>query len=356
MKILIADDDPTLREELKELLRGDGHEVETVSNGEDALHSLQSGGFDVALMDLVMPRATGLDVLHRLEVDRSPTAVVMITGHGSIDIAVEAMKSGAADFLVKPFEVDTLQKTLRSVAEEHQARTMLTRPATVSETRKALLDEAGRRHALLVLLGPDSPPPSGAARVLRIDDAARPPDVFSPSQLYKINVAIDEFVGRTERPVVYAEGLERIEAVHGREDLKAWIRRTGDRCAARDGVLVVAHRDGTLPSEFDAELAGAPLEPAVQGMLESLANPIRRAIVSYVFSSGPSSYSAILKMNFVDSSSKLSFHLQKLLADGLLRKEETGAYVLTEDGRHAWRVLRALREERRRPAILFTPG
>jgi predicted transcriptional regulator len=58
-------------------------------------------------------------------------------------------------------------------------------------------------------------------------------------------------------------------------------------------------------------------------------------------------------MNFVDSSSKLSFHLQKLQTDNLLAKSEGGAYVLTEEGRQAWRVVRALGDERRRPAVLF---
>ncbi|HKZ48840.1 MAG TPA: hypothetical protein VJ397_08670, partial [Thermoplasmata archaeon] len=100
----------------------------------------------------------------------------------------------------------------------------------------------------------------------------------------------------------------------------------------------------------------ARAEPDLQGMLESLANPIRRAIVAYVFSSGPAAYSSILKMNFVDSSSKLSFHLQKLQADRLLEKNPEGAYALTEDGRRAWRVVRALSDERHRPAVLFEPS
>ena len=93
----------------------------------------------------------------------------------------------------------------------------------------------------------------------------------------------------------------------------------------------------------------------IQGMLESIANPTRRAIVSYVFASGHVAYSAILRRNFVDSSSKLSFHLQKLQADGLLAKAEAGAYALTEDGRRAWRVVRALSDERRQPSLLFDP-
>ncbi len=353
MKILIADDDPTLRAELAELLREDGHEVQAAADGEEALKTLESALFDVALMDLVMPRATGLEILHRLQHSKSSTSVVMITGHGSIDVAVEAMKAGAVDFLVKPFEIESLQRILQGIADERQSRRMLTQSSTSADARKALLQDAARRKALLAVLGPDVSPPPGAARVLRIDEEAKPPNVFTPSQLYQLNTAIEESVKHMDRPVVYAAGLQVMEDVHGRDDLKAWVRHVSGRCAEKGGSLVLSGIGPGLVSDIEADLGVARAEPDLQGMLESLANPIRRAIVSYVFSSGPSAYSSILRMNFVDSSSKLSFHLQKLQTDRLLEKNGEGAYVLTEDGRRAWRVVRALSDERRRPSVLF---
>jgi len=92
---------------------------------------------------------------------------------------------------------------------------------------------------------------------------------------------------------------------------------------------------------------------ALQGMLKSLANPIRRAVVGFVFASGPAAYSAILKKNFVDSSSKLSFHLKKLRVDGLLTKVDAGRYAVTEAGQRAWNVVRAL-SDRRTPSLLMS--
>ncbi|MGI0149731.1 MAG: PAS domain-containing protein, partial [Thermoplasmata archaeon] len=93
------------------------------------------------------------------------------------------------------------------------------------------------------------------------------------------------------------------------------------------------------------------LQANFQGMLESLANPIRRAVVGYVFASGPVAYSAILKKNFVDSSSKLSFHLQKLQADGLLTKVDAGRYSVTDAGQRAWNIVLAL-SDRKHPSLL----
>ncbi len=356
MKILVADDDPTLRSELAELLRGDGHEVEVASDGGQALERLESEPFELALLDLVMPRATGLEILHRLKVVRPDTAVVMITGHGSVDVAVEAMKGGAVDFVVKPFEIESLQRVLASIADEKRAKQMLTQPAQGPEAVQAVLKDAARRKALLAVLGPDAIPPKGAVRVLRIDEEPKPPTVFTPSQLYQLNAAIEDHVSKTEAPVVYAANLRLLEDLHGRADLEAWVRHVGGRCEARGGTLVLRDLPAEVVSDLEAGAGMTGAQPGLQGMLESLANPIRRAIVSFVFSSGPVSYSSILKMNFVDSSSKLSFHLQKLQTDNLLTKTDGGAYILTDEGRQAWRVVRALGDERRRPPILFEAG
>jgi len=351
MRILVADDNPVLRSELSELLREDGHEVVTAEDGRQALAFLEREAFDVALLDLVMPGATGLEILRRLQASGSPTAVVMITGHGSVDVAVDAMKAGALDFLEKPFEIEALQRILQAIEDERRARRLLAQQAPDVAARQALVEDAARRKALLAVLGPDAKPPAGASRVLRIEEEGAPPDVFTPVQLYRLNEAIEGHIDRTERPVVYASGLRILEQVHGRDDLKAWVRHIGRRCGAKGGALVITGLDRSLASEIEAEMGLGQADPGLQAMLESLANPIRRAIVAYVASAGPASYSSILRMHFVDSSSKLSFHLQKLLADGLLAKAEGGAYVLTEAGRRAWRVVRALSDERHRPIV-----
>ncbi len=353
MKILVADDDSTLRSELAELLRADGHDVQIAADGGEALEKLETEPFEVALLDLVMPRATGLEVLHRLHVVRPETSVVMITGHGSVDVAVEAMKGGAVDFVVKPFEIESLQRILQSIADERRARRMLGQPAQGPEAIRGVVEEAARRKALLAVVGAEAVAPKGALRVIRIDAAPKPPNVFTPSQLYQLNHVIEEHIAKTERPVVYAAGLSLLEEVHGRSDFEAWVRYVSTRCEARGGALVVRGLASDVVSDLEAGLGVAGAQAGLQGMLESLANPIRRAIVGFVFSSGPVSYSAILKMNFVDSSSKLSFHLQKLQTDNLLAKADGGAYVLTEEGRQAWRVVRALGDERRRPPLLF---
>src|SRR2546425_3641720 len=316
MKILIADDDSVLRSELAGLLREDGHEVVGASDGGEALRLVERESFDAALLDLRMPRASGLEVLHRLRVTRPSTAVVVITGQGTIDAAVEAMKAGAIDFVEKPYEVDALRRTLRTVREEQQARTLLGASAAEGAVVRVLSDAVSRR-ALLAVLGPQADPPSGAMRVLRVEEEGRPPIAFAPNQLYQLNTAIEAHIASVDHPVVYAGDLSALQTVHGLEDMKAWVRHMTGRCAAKGGALILASEDRALAEQSEKE--GVPSE-ALQAMLESLANPIRRALVGYVVASGPVAYSAILRKNFVDSSSKLSFHLQKLQSDGSSRK------------------------------------
>src|SRR2546425_3015002 len=299
MKILIADDDSVLRSELAGLLREDGHDVVGASDGGEALRLVERESFDAALLDLRMPKASGLEVLNRLRVTRPGTAVVMITGQGTIDAAVEAMKAGAIDFVEKPYEVDPLRRTLRTVDEERRTRAMLdSTPADATISR--ILSDAASRNVLFAVIGPRATAPAGATRVLRIAEEGRPPDVFAPTQLYQLNAAIDAHVFEAERPVVYAADLGLLESLHGIGDMRAWVRHVSGKCGGKGGVLVLAAPDRALAAEVQRDVDSKAPSETLQGMLESLANPIRRAVVGYVSASGPLGDSAILQEEFVE--------------------------------------------------------
>jgi DNA-binding response OmpR family regulator len=118
MKVLVAEDDATLREEVVELLRAGGHDVDAVADGNEAIRRLEAEPFDLALVDWNMPGKTGGEVLKKAREIRPRTAVIVMTGYGTVDTAVEAMRSGAKDFLQKPFEVDSLEKTIESIRDQ----------------------------------------------------------------------------------------------------------------------------------------------------------------------------------------------------------------------------------------------
>ena len=110
-RILVADDEANIRKVLAALLRRDGHDVETVADGAEALSVLdaESTGMDVVISDLRMPKLDGLSLLREVAAKHPEIPVIVITAHGTIDTAVEAMKAGAFDYLQKPFEQEELR-------------------------------------------------------------------------------------------------------------------------------------------------------------------------------------------------------------------------------------------------------
>ncbi len=106
--ILVVDDEKSMRITLSELLREEGHVVDLAENGETALRKLQAEPYDLVLSDLKMDEIDGLDVLKGAKAISAEIEVILVTAHGTIGTAVEAMKHGAADFLTKPFDPDEL--------------------------------------------------------------------------------------------------------------------------------------------------------------------------------------------------------------------------------------------------------
>ncbi len=115
--ILVADDEPAIRRTLREILEYEDYEVEEAVDGDDALAKLKKGSYDAALVDVKMPRRDGLDVLRQAGDAGVETPIVMISGHGTIETAVEATKGGAFDFIEKPPDLNRLLLTLRNAMD-----------------------------------------------------------------------------------------------------------------------------------------------------------------------------------------------------------------------------------------------
>ena len=117
MRILIADDEEKIRRIMSLLLRDEGYEVLTVVDGMDAVNEAQRFDPDLVLLDQQMPGLTGIDALREIKVHRPNQTVIIITAHGSISLAVSAIKDGAYDFIEKPFDNDNLLLTVKRALE-----------------------------------------------------------------------------------------------------------------------------------------------------------------------------------------------------------------------------------------------
>ncbi len=117
-KILVIDDERAIRNSLKEILEYEKHEVDIAEDGNEALELFQKTSYDVVLCDIKMPKMDGIEVLEKLQELSSETPVIMISGHGNIDTAVEAIKKGAFDFIEKPLDLNRILITIRNATDK----------------------------------------------------------------------------------------------------------------------------------------------------------------------------------------------------------------------------------------------
>jgi DNA-binding NtrC family response regulator len=129
VRILVVDDERNIRNNLRMVLEAEGCAVETASNGDDALLQVKEGHYDIAFVDIQMPKMDGLELLRYLRGLRPKMAVVMLTAYGTVGRAVEAMKLGAVDFLEKPFD----PKSIKVLCQEILERERLGASGTVDE-------------------------------------------------------------------------------------------------------------------------------------------------------------------------------------------------------------------------------
>lgn len=117
-RILVVDDEESIRKVLRQVLEYEGHEVRVASGGGEALTSFEEWRPDLAFLDVKMARMDGLEVLDRVRAADPEAIVVMISGHGTIETAVEATRRGAYDFLEKPLDTDRLLVTIRNALQQ----------------------------------------------------------------------------------------------------------------------------------------------------------------------------------------------------------------------------------------------
>ncbi len=117
--ILVVDDDSLVRRSLCEVLSFEGYFCNSVSNPQEALLSLKESSYDILISDMKMPGMNGLDLLKKVRQDFPQVSVIMVTGFGSVETAVAAMREGAVDYITKPIIDDEIKLVIKRIADEH---------------------------------------------------------------------------------------------------------------------------------------------------------------------------------------------------------------------------------------------
>jgi two-component system, NtrC family, response regulator AtoC len=155
IQVLVAEDEENLAHILSTFLRGRGHHVVCVGDGKTALQAVRSEAFDVALVDIVMPEMDGLETLRHLRAEPDPPEVIIITGNGTVETAITAMKLGAYDYMAKPYRMAEIDVLVRRAWEKRQLarenRYLQARLSRVDATPEVVTQYAPM-HAVLSLL------------------------------------------------------------------------------------------------------------------------------------------------------------------------------------------------------------
>ena len=137
--LLIVDDEAGIRESLSAILKEEGYHVEAVGSAEEALDRASAGDLEVMLLDVWLPGMDGLEALSRLQASPRPPAVIMISGHGTIETAVRATKLGAFDFIEKPLSLEKIIVLVRNAVQQRR----------LEEENQLLRTELGHRYQVI---------------------------------------------------------------------------------------------------------------------------------------------------------------------------------------------------------------
>lgn len=138
-RIIIIDDERSIRNTMKDILEYEKHEVAVACDGKEALQLIAEQSFDLAFCDIKMPVMDGMEVLEKIKEINSDLAVIMLSGHGTIDTAVEAIKKGAFDFIQKPPDINRIMISIRNAMDKS---------ALVHETRQ-LKKKVGMKYQMV---------------------------------------------------------------------------------------------------------------------------------------------------------------------------------------------------------------
>jgi diguanylate cyclase (GGDEF)-like protein len=183
--ILVVDNEPSFRHLFTKCLSEDGYEVEAVSSGELAMTRIAQGGISLVVTDLVMSGMNGLEVLHQCRARNNPPEVILTTDHGTVETAVQALKKGAFDYLIKPLNPEELRHVVRTSLEQRrllsentqlkrqidlfqrgqQLATLLDIEQLFAEALQALLHEVGGGRGMAFL-----PAENYASQVIALND------------------------------------------------------------------------------------------------------------------------------------------------------------------------------------------
>ncbi|MFW9993410.1 MAG: response regulator [Candidatus Odinarchaeota archaeon] len=346
MKILVVDDNRRFLDKMQKNLTLDKHVVVTVLSGAEALEELMKNSFDLVLTDLQMNGLSGIEFIKEMRKNRINTVTIVITGYGSIESAVEAMKAGAYDYLLKPFEITVLREKISEVEKELQLKQKIKDSFWVTEqlefhqlTQSNLNEYEGPFLVISTGNPADIARDYGLSDVTAVSiDYTENRAGISPSKLHLLLNRCEEFVKKQEKGTIIFKGMKEMLKAHAWDDFKQFIMYLQKKVFSSGySLLFLLEESGSDENNYHEQLLHDALAhlsaQSFTNMVNTVSHPLRKSIITTVKIHGTLNFKTIAEELNVEKSSVLAFHVNKLVKEEILAKNDH-TYSLTPRGQY----------------------
>ncbi|NVM01798.1 MAG: response regulator [Candidatus Helarchaeota archaeon] len=335
MKILIVDDDRVFLETMRNILILDNHTITTAVSAEEALVKLDEDKFNLILTDLKMPGLSGVDLIRKIRENRIDSIIIVITGYGTIESAVEAMKQGAYDYILKPFEAKTIRNKISQVELDLKLRKSLPLSSFAEKpviSKKLESIDTDKNKGPFLVISDQNPNEiikrfnlsNGFPIWLKRQNGKS--DTISIS-FYSLKTNIKDFVENHDKGTIIFQGIEEFLKIYEWEELKKFISYLLSEIITANFSLVLLIREEVdfLTSSQQTLLKNILslfIDPIISKIINLLSHPLRKSIITLLKSEKKLNFNKIVKMLEVKSSANLAFHINKLVQENILKKEK----------------------------------
>lgn len=343
MKILIVDDNTTFLETMGKILLLDQHEISTATSAEEALKVIMKENFDLLLTDLKMGELSGIDLIKEIRKKGIDLISLVITGYGSIDSAVEAMKSGAYDYILKPFEFSSLREKIEEVQKELRLRNTFSFSPRVNKQMlpdysiESTLDEC--EQPFLVISNED---PQEIINEYKIKNTSNfrlgfteGANEIPPTKLHLLQHQIEEFIRLKENGTIIFKGIEQLYRVHNWSHFKGFIDEINHQILISNFSLIFLidekNHDNAVYQPLIHDTLSLLSIHTFNSIISLISHPLRKDIINLLKPHSKLNFNKIFEELQVKSSSSFAFHLKKLVEENILEKDDN-LYHLTSRG------------------------
>ena len=337
-------------EKLDKVLRLENHQTSLANTGMEALDIIGKDEFDLLLTDLKMGDITGIDLIKNLTGAGIDLVSIVVTGYASIDSAVEAMKAGAYDYIVKPFNVDNLRKKIKEVEGELKLRRTLVK-APINE--KASIIDSDRHFNFVLHSEPfliiSNEDPSIIINNFKIKRAIpikigfnEGVNEISPTKFNLIREIIKKFVQNHSEGTIIFKGIEELLLTHKWAYLKGFIENIRQEILTSAFSMIILvdqeHPKGIIYQTLLHDALSLISIQAFDSIISIISHSMRKNIINLLKKNGKLNFNRIVKDLQIKSSSNLAFHIKKLVEEKILNKKEN-LYYLTPRGQYFGEII-----------------